>query len=167
MLKILLLLLLVSFTFGYEYNLLPHDICEQTKDLLPHYISLEFERYTEAVEIARLIYLNSGLYLALIIWCIAIPIVNRLLFPPYFVVVFGLSLLTWGVVSQLSHINFVEPTFENFMQIKNKIYIDRIEIGDFAIEGIFRYDGVKNFIDGFVEVTKNDHLMYKSFIHCG
>lgn len=134
------------------------DICSQTRDILPHYISLEFERYSKDIKFMILI---RGILIFLLAWRVVYWVVKKYMHVSYLAIFVAASWITILICNMTNY----EYTFEKFMETKNDIFLDHINIDNCIIQGQFRYDGTKIFLDGLFQVIGDSE--YTGYAHCG
>ena len=73
-----------------------------------------------------------------------------------------------GTILTQSAVSFVgqETNFYQFMETKQRHYIDTIIIGDYHINGHFTYYNGINYLDGSATITKNNFMMFRGTIYC-
>lgn len=169
------------------------NICNQVqaKNLLPYRISMEFDRYLLDIQ-TRNQQQKSELMMLGIAGIFFVPFIAPLFAVPGLFgaaaissglatlgggsiaaggfgmlggqVVIGLSsaIVANSVASYSGH----ESSFNDFMRTKSHTYIDYIIIGDYHIQGQFKYNGYKNSLDGPAKITKNGILVFSGSILC-
>lgn len=173
-----------------ELTLLCNQV--QSKNLLPHRISSEFDRYLMDIQTRNQQQKSELMMVGAVAGIFLAPFVAPLFAAPG---LFGAAAMSSGlatlgggslaaggfgmlggqvviglssviVANSVASYSGYESYFDEFMKTRNHVYTDYIIIGDYQIQGQFRYCEYKNTLDGPAKIMKNGIVVFSGSILC-